>query len=275
MQPPELLLEGAGPGDPKLVTLKVIKALQSAAVILYDALANQALLDYTPADAIKVFAGKRFGCHALSQAMINQLMIDYIFSHKRVVRLKGGDSFVFGRAQVKIEAARQAGIRVKLIPGISSAQAVPASQMIPLTCRGVSEGFWVTTDTTRAGDLSPDIKSAAQSSATVIILMAMNKLEAIVEIFCRNGKSETPVAITQEGTTEKEKIVIGTVKDICLRAQYEGSTNPAVIVVGHVVKLHPALLRLHWSKFQFIHTVPSSKSHRRVTSLSYCFFSME
>lgn len=242
MHTPELILVGAGPGDPDLITLKAIRALQSAAVVLYDALANEALLNYAPPEAVKVFVGKRYGCHALSQAEINQLIIDYAYSHQRVVRLKGGDPFVFGRAQEEINAAREANIQVSVVPGISSALAVPAGQMIPLTCRGVNESFWVTTGTTKTGDLSPDIQLAAQSSATVIILMAMNKLEAIMEVFSQNGKTETSVAIIQEGTTEKEKMVIGKVKDICFRAQYGRFTNPAVIVVGDVVNLHPSLL---------------------------------
>lgn len=238
-----LSLVGAGPGDPDLITVKAIKALQSADVILYDALANEVLLEYAAPHAVKRFVGKRFGCHALSQQEINTLIIEYAYSHGRVVRLKGGDPFVFGRAHEEIEAARAAGIAIEVIPGISSAIAVPASQGIPVTCRGIAESFWVTTGTTQSGDISPDIKLAAQSSATVVILMAMSKLEAIMEIFAAHGKSETPVAIIQNGTTEKEKIVIGSVRDIFFRAQYEGLSNPAIIMVGEVVRLHPSLLK--------------------------------
>src|SRR3954451_12412337 len=202
-------LVGAGPGDTELITLKAIKAIQNADVILYDALANDTLLEYASPHAVKLFVGKRFGCHALSQKEINNLIIDYARSHGRVVRLKGGDPFVFGRAMEEIDAAREAGIEVEVIPGISSALAVPASQMIPLTCRGINESFWVTTGTTQSGEISADIKLAAQSSATVIILMAMSKLEAIMDIFTKYGKSETSVAIIQDGTTPKEKMVIG------------------------------------------------------------------
>ena len=170
--------------------------------------------------------------------MINDLIREYAFSHGRVVRLKGGDPFVFGRAWEEIEAARQAGIEVEVIPGISSVVAVPASQMIPVTCRGISESFWVTTGTTQSGTISADIKLAAQSTATVIILMAMSKLEAIMDIFSECGKAETPVAIIQDGTTEKEKIVIGKVKDIYFRALHAELSNPAIIMVGEVVSLH-------------------------------------
>ena len=238
-----LCLVGAGPGDPELITLKAIKAIKNADVVLYDALANDALLEYASPNAVKLFVGKRYGCHALSQQEINSLIIEYVFSHGRVVRLKGGDPFVFGRAMEEIEVARNAGIPVEVIPGISSALAVPASQMIPLTCRGVNESFWVTTGTTQSGEISGDIKLAAQSSATVIILMAMSKLETIMEIFAEHGKSETPVAIIQDGTTEKEKMVIGKVKDIYYRAQYAAITNPAIIMVGEVVNLHPSLIK--------------------------------
>lgn len=237
-----LFLVGAGPGDPELITLKAINALKNADVILYDALANEALLEHASPHAIKKFVGKRYGCHALSQQEINYLIIEYAASYNNIVRLKGGDPFVFGRAQEEIDTARAAGITVEVIPGISSALAVPASQMIPLTCRGINESFWVTTGTTQDGSISKDIKLAAQSSATVVILMAMSKLEAIMEIFSSHGKEHTPVAIIQDGTTKKEKCIIGTVKDIFFKAQYHNISNPVIIVIGEVVNLHPSLL---------------------------------
>lgn len=243
MSTPILSLVGAGPGDPELITLKAVRIIAAADVILYDALANEELLKHASSNAVKRFVGKRYGCHALSQQEINMLIIEYAFSHGHVVRLKGGDPFVFGRAQEEIEASRAAGIAVQVIPGISSAIAVPASQMIPLTCRGVNESFWVTTGTTQSGEISKDIKLAAQSSATVVILMAMSKLEAIMEIFADNGKSDTPVAIIQNGTTAKEKTVVGKVKDIYFKSQYEELTNPAIIIVGEVVKFHTSQMK--------------------------------
>ena len=115
--------------------------------------------------------------------------------------------------------------------------------MIPLTCRGVNESFWVTTGTTQSGDISSDIKLAAQSSATVIILMAMSKLEAIMDIFMASGKSDTPVAIIQDGTTSKEKMVIGKVKDIVFKSQYARLANPAIIIIGEVVKFHSSHIK--------------------------------
>ncbi|CAN5407105.1 uroporphyrinogen-III C-methyltransferase [soil metagenome] len=235
-----LSLVGAGPGDPELITLKAIKTIASADVILYDALANKDLLQYSSPECIKQFVGKRYGCHALSQQEINNLILEYAKSHGHVVRLKGGDPFVFGRAQEEIDAARSAGIPVQVIPGISSALAVPATQLIPLTCRGINESFWVTTGTTKTGEISSDIHLAAQSSATVILLMAMSKLEAIMDIFTANGRSSTPVAIIQDGTTANEKIVIGTVRDIHFKSAHANLKNPAIIIIGEVVDLHPS-----------------------------------
>lgn len=237
-----LTLVGAGPGDPDLITLKAIKILSAADVILYDALANEALLEHAKPGAILQFVGKRYGCHALSQSEINALIIEMATRHGHVVRLKGGDPFVFGRAQEEIEAARAHGIPVDVVPGISSALAVPASQMLPLTCRGINESFWVTTGTTQSGELSADIELAAKSSATVIILMAMSKLERITDIFKANGKGDTPVAIIQNGTCANEKMVIGTVTDIVFRAEHAGLSNPAIIMIGEVVRLHPSLV---------------------------------
>jgi uroporphyrin-III C-methyltransferase len=239
---PKLTLVGAGPGDPELITIKGIKAIRSADAILYDALASKELLEYASGKAVKEFVGKRYGCHVLSQQEINQRILDLAFSHGHVVRLKGGDPCVFGRAQEEIEAARSQGIKVEIIPGISSIISVPASQMIPITCRGITESFWVTTGTTQSGEVSTDIALAAQSTATVIILMAMSKIEEIMDLFILHGKQETPVAIIQNGTLPDEKIVIGKVNDIVFRAQCEGFSNPAVIVVGEVVRLRTASL---------------------------------
>jgi len=250
----KLILVGAGPGDPDLITVKAIKALQSADVILYDALANETLLDYATNAVEKIFVGKRYGCHALSQQEINYRILEYGARHTIIVRLKGGDPFVFGRAQEEIEAAIEAGMEVEVVPGISSAIAVPASAMIPLTCRGINESFWVVTGTTKSGDLSKDILLAAQSTATIIILMAMSKLESITEIFTRHGKANTPVAIIQNGTTSKAKMVTGKIKDIYFRAQHAELGNPAVIVIGEVVNLNRNLLQKEVIKRVHQHT---------------------
>lgn len=241
MREPRLSLVGAGPGDPELITLKAINTIREANVILYDALVNQELLNYAAKDAILQFVGKRYGCHALSQHEINDLIVEMAHAHGHVVRLKGGDPFIFGRATEEIEAAKRAGIAVSMVPGISSALAVPALQMVPLTSRGTAESLWITTGTTRSGDISADLCLAAQSTATVVILMAMSKLAAIMQIFEDNGKGYTPVAIIQNGTTPEERIITGNVRTIVDMAAAEGFANPAIIVVGEVVEVRAQL----------------------------------
>ncbi len=240
MVQPKLTLVGAGPGDPDLITLKGIKALESADVILYDALANIALLDYARPEALKIFVGKRAGQHYLIQREINQLIVQYAFSHGHVVRLKGGDPFVFGRGQEEKLYALKHGVEVAVVPGISSALAVPATNHIPLTHRGLNESFWVVTGTTRSGHLSQDLALAAQSSATVVILMGMKKLNEIVQLFFSMRGDHEPIAIIQNGTCHNEKAGVGTLKNICEVVKAKQLASPAIIVIGGVVKKYPA-----------------------------------
>ena len=239
---PRLTVVGAGPGDPELITLKAIRALESAHVVLYDALVDSSLLEYAKPLAEKIFVGKRPG-ESHSQDKINQLIVEKAYALGHVVRLKGGDPFVFGRAQEEIEAAESVGMNIEIIPGISSALAVAATNRIPLTCRGINESFWVTTGTKANGEISEDIQWAARSSATVVILMAMSKLETIMDLFCQNGKQDTPVAIIQNGTRPDEKKVFGTVKDIVFRCEAATISNPAIILIGEVVALHPEKIK--------------------------------
>lgn len=243
MKTPKLTLVGAGPGDPELISLKGIKALSQADVVLYDALVNADLLDYAPADSIKVFVGKRLGKCEYAQKDINDLIVYYALHHGHVVRLKGGDPFVFGRGYEEITHARGFHIETQVVPGISSCIAVPELQHIPLTCRGVNESFWVLTGTTMNHELSKDIHLAAQTSATLVILMGMKNLRQIAGIFHACGKSHTPVAIIQQGTWADEKIVVSTMNSIADLVDEQGLSNPAVIVIGEVVSLHPQLVR--------------------------------
>jgi uroporphyrin-III C-methyltransferase len=233
---PKVTLVGAGPGDPDLLTLKGAKALAEANVVLYDALANEELLSYAPKKALKLFVGKRKGCHAYTQDEINQLIVDNALTYGHVVRLKGGDPFIFGRGSEEIEFVESFGIPTFVVPGISSSIAVPASQGISLTKRGVSESFWVITGTTSDRNLSNDVALAAQSTATVVILMGMSKLEQIVALFQKESKGETPVAIIQNGTTPQEKIGVGTIDTIQAVVVENKLSSPAIIVIGEVVK---------------------------------------
>jgi uroporphyrin-III C-methyltransferase len=237
---PKLSLIGAGPGDPELITLKAIKSMETAGVILYDALANPALLEYAQPDAIKVFVGKRAGQHAFQQRKINQMIVEYAYTYGHVVRLKGGDPFVFGRGQEEKEYALKHGLEVEIVPGISSALSVPALQNIPLTSRGANESFWVVTGTTRNGSLSKDIQLAAQSSATVVILMGMKKLKLITALFSKYRSIDEPIAIIQNGTCENEQVGVGCLKNIHSIVTKQQLGSPAIIVIGAVVKAHPA-----------------------------------
>ncbi|WP_134090308.1 uroporphyrinogen-III C-methyltransferase [Olivibacter sp. XZL3] len=237
---PRITLVGAGPGDPELITLKGLKALQDADVVLYDALVGDELLDFIRPTATKVYVGKRSGDHSYSQDAVNRLMVDYALNYGHVVRLKGGDSFVFGRGYEELEFAASKHIPIAIVPGISSSIGVPGLQQIPVTHRGVSESFWVITGTTSAGEVSKDVYQAAQTNATIVVLMGLKKLAEIVDIFKSAGKGSLPVAIIQKGSTQEEKLVLGHVDTIIEKSQKETVTAPALLVFGDVVSLHPS-----------------------------------
>ncbi len=239
----KLTVVGAGPGDVELITLKGVRALESADVVLYDALVSTELLEHAPR-AEKIFVGKRKGCYAYSQEQINELLVQRASLGFHVVRLKGGDPFVFGRGAEEMEYAAGQGIEVALVPGISSSVAVPASQFIPVTKRGLAESFWVVTGTTKNHTLSTDVALAARSNATVVILMGMSKLGEIVQLFQKEGKGELPVAIIQEGTTGNEKVGVGKVSIILDIVREQKLSNPAIIILGEVVRHRQALLEL-------------------------------
>jgi uroporphyrin-III C-methyltransferase len=236
---PRITLVGAGPGDADLITLKGVKALQTADVVLYDALVNDELLELAPAHATKVYVGKRSGDHSYSQDAVNKLMIDYAINYGHVVRLKGGDPFVFGRGFEELDYAASYSIRAEVIPGISSSIGVPGMQHIPVTHRGLSESFWVVTGTTSSHQISPDLYQAAKTNATVVVLMGIHKLAEIVEIFKSEGKSKLPVAVIQSGSTKDEKVAIGIVDTIVEIVEEKKITSPALIIFGDVVSLHP------------------------------------
>lgn len=235
---PKITLVGAGPGDTDLISLKGLKALSTADVVLYDALVDEALLDYIPKTALRVFVGKRASHHAYSQLEINQMMVNYARSHGHVVRLKGGDPFVFGRGGEELEYAAQHDIPTSVVPGISSSIALAGLQGIPLTYRGVSESFWVITGATTAGSVSNDIYTAAQTAATVVVLMGLSKLPEIVKIYQEAGRGKLPIAVIQNGSLPSEKIALGTVDTIEGAVKDQEIGAPAVIVIGEVVAKH-------------------------------------
>ncbi len=235
----KLTIVGAGPGDPELITLKGLKAIENADVILYDALVNPLLLEYSKVGTPKIFVGKRKGIHTFTQDQINDLIVENATKYGNVIRLKGGDPFVFGRGFEEIQYAGKFNISTEYIPGISSSISVLGLQGIPVTHRGSSESFWVVTATTSNGELSGDIQIAAQSTATIVILMGLTKLEEITKIFISQGKQDTAIAIIQKGSLPDENIAIGTMSTILDIVSEKHIAPPAVIVIGNVVKLHP------------------------------------
>lgn len=239
MKAPKLTLVGAGPGDPDLISVKGVKALSSADVVLYDALAHPDLLNYVPEKAIKIFVGKRKGVCQFKQDDINALIVENANKYGHVVRLKGGDPFIFGRGHEELLYAKFFGLETAIVPGISSSYSVPELHGIPLTRRGLNESFWVVTGTTREHELSSDILIAAKSTATIVVLMGMTKLKEITEIFIKEGKENIPVAIIQNGSLPEEKLAIGKINTIVAIVEQNQISSPAVIVIGEVVSLYP------------------------------------
>jgi uroporphyrin-III C-methyltransferase len=243
---PTLSVVGAGLGDPELITLKALKALQQADVVLYDALANEDLLQHCPAHAIRQYVGKRKGAHSMSQDDINALIVHYAQTHQHIVRLKGGDPLVFGRGFEEMMYAAQHGMNVEYIPGVSSAFAAAGLANIPLTYRGTSDSLWVLTGSTVNGIHSQELYRAAQSktNATVVVLMGLEALPTIAEVFAVYGKSELPVAVISNSSLPDEHVVVGTVETIAEQVQNANVRSPAVIVLGAVVGLREQMQEL-------------------------------
>jgi len=231
-------LVGAGPGDPGLLTLAGKEALEQAEVVLFDRLANPELLKWTPEHCLKVPVGKQPGCHAVPQERINALLVEYAQQGRRVVRLKGGDPFVFGRGGEEVSALKAHGIGYRVIPGISSAIAGPAAAGIPVTDRRCSASFRVVTGNAfthhQAGDL--DWADLAAGSDTLVILMGHATVALLAEQLMVHGRaSETPAAVIQEATTPRQKSVTGTLGEIARLAREAHLGSPAIVVVGDVV----------------------------------------
>ncbi len=233
---PELYVIGAGPGDPELITVKAYKVLQRAPVVLYDNLANKQLLDLTPEDCDRIYVGKQpYGSYT-PQEEIHEMIKHFAFTKGMVVRLKGGDPFIFGRGFEEILYARGQGIKTHFIPGITSMQAAGFGD-IPLTHRAISEGIWVITGTKKDGTLSADLDLAMQSNSTVVIYMGMKQLDTIAATYIKAGNGDMPAAIIQHASLPHQKSVKGLVKDLPALAESKKLTFPSIIIIGPVVDL--------------------------------------
>lgn len=233
---PELYVVGAGPGDPELITVKAYKILQKADVVLYDNLANKELLNLCKADCEQIYVGKQPYGEYTPQEKIQELIKEKALEKGLVVRLKGGDPFIFGRGFEEILFARQHGILTHFIPGISSMQAI-GFEDIPLTHRSVSESVWIVTGTKKDGALSKDLNLAMQSNATVVIYMGMKKMEEIAATYISAGKGDTPAAIIQHASLPHSKNAKGKVKDLMALADSKQISYPALIIIGNVVEV--------------------------------------
>ena len=236
IQNPELFVLGAGPGDPELMTMKGYRVLQEANVILYDNLANKELLAISRDDCEKVYVGKQPYGDYTPQETIHELIKHYAFTKGNVVRLKGGDPFIFGRGFEEIIYARQHGITTHYIPGVTSMQA-SGLEDIPLTHRQVSESVWMVTGTKKDGSLSADLTCAMHSNATVVIYMGMKKLAEIASAYINAGKGDIPAAIIQHASLPNQKSAKGKVSDLVSIAADNQLTYPAIIIIGDVVNV--------------------------------------
>ena len=238
----KVYLTGGGCGDAGLLTLRALEVLRSCDIVVYDSLVSEELLKWTAPDCDKIYVGKRYGSHAMKQSEINALLVDKAQAGKTVVRLKGGDPYVFGRGGEEFLAVTGAGIECEEIPGISSAIAVPAAAGIPVTHRGLAAGVTIVTGTAATDGqegLKLDFDTLARVEGTLVILMGMHHLKEIAEGLISAGKGkDTPCAVVMEGTTERQRCLRSTLDRIDAEVLEQGFTSPAVIVIGEVAGLN-------------------------------------
>ncbi|RLJ70455.1 uroporphyrinogen-III C-methyltransferase [Hydrogenivirga caldilitoris] len=228
----KVYLVGAGPGDPELLTLKAHRILKEADVVLYDALINREILRFTKPDCLKIYVGKRDGEHSLPQEEINELLYRFSRSYKIVVRLKGGDPFVFGRGGEELLYLREKGVEVEVVPGITSAVAAPSSTSIPVTHRGIASSFAVVTGHPNRGI---NWENFAKVDTLVILMGVKNRREIAKELIRAGRDPNEPVAFIEKATTPEQREVFTTLREL---AQNPPEVNPpAVMVVGEVVEI--------------------------------------
>jgi len=240
----KVYLLGAGPGDPGLMTLKGKGLLECADVVIYDALVSPAILDMINPQAEKINAGKRMGRHSLLQEQTTQLLIEKAQAHAMVVRLKGGDPFIFGRGGEEMADLVQAGISVEVVPGITSGIAAAAYAGIPLTHRLYSSSVSFVTGHEAIGKYKPKVnwQAIAHGSETIVIYMGIHNLPYIVEQLSEAGLDlHTPIALVRWGTRPEQEELIGTLTTILQQVEETGFTAPAIAVIGYVVNMHSVL----------------------------------
>ena len=237
-------LVGAGPGDPELLTLRAARLLAEAEVIVYDHLVSDPILELGRSDALRIYAGKERGNHTLPQGDLNQLLVRLAREGKRVVRLKGGDPFVFGRGGEEVEALAAAGIPFEVVPGITAACGIAAYAGIPLTHRDYANSCLFVAGHLKDGSVDLDWDFLARPGRTLVVYMGLVGLPTLCRELVAHGVPETtPAAIVQHGTTNSQRTVVGTLADLPQLSRAAQLAPPTLIIVGDVVRLHS---RLAW-----------------------------
>ena len=235
-------LIGAGPGDPELLTLRAVRLLQRADVVVYDNLVSADVLDFLPAGAERIYAGKRRNEHTMRQEQINALLVKLAGEGKRVVRLKGGDPFIFGRGGEELQTLAAHGVSFEVIPGVTAASGVSSYAGIPLTHRDYAQTCLFVTGHLKDGTADLDWHSLVRPNQTVVIYMGLSGLPDICQRMVHHGApADLPVAVVQDGSTRTQKVVTGTLSTIAERVSAQKLKSPSLTIIGNVVKLHAEL----------------------------------
>lgn len=238
-------LVGAGPGDPELLTLRAARRIAEADAIVYDQLVGEAILDLAKPTALRIYAGKKAGNHALPQEEINQLLVDLARRGLKVVRLKGGDPFIFGRGGEEMQELVACGIGCEIVPGVTAAAGMAASTGIPLTHRDHAQTVVFATGHLKEGTVDLDWPALARPHQTVVVYMGLGALEIICAELVAHGLSAvTPAAVVHAATTPRQRIVTSTLAELPAAVRAAGLKTPSLIVVGTVVELHPLLMQV-------------------------------
>ena len=241
-QPGEVYLVGAGPGDPDLLTFRALRLMQKADVVVYDNLVSKPILELTRREATRIYAGKKRAEHAMPQEEINELLVRLAKQGKRVLRLKGGDPFIFGRGGEEIETLAEHGILFQIVPGITAASGVSAYAGIPLTHRDHAQSCIFVTGHLKDGSMNLDWEALARPKQTIVVYMGLSGLATLCAELIEHGMSHnTPAAIVQQGTTQNQRVVTGTLATLPGLTQLEKLQAPTLIIIGGVVTLREKL----------------------------------
>ena len=241
-QPGCVYLVGAGPGDAELLTLRAVRLLQRADVVVYDNLVSTEVLDFLPAGAQRIYAGKRRNEHTMRQEQINALLVKLAREGKQVIRLKGGDPFIFGRGGEELQTLAAHGVAFEVVPGVTAASGVSSYAGIPLTHRDYAQTCLFVTGHLKDGTADLDWPSLVRPNQTVVIYMGLSGLPDICQKMMAHGApSELPVAVVQDGSSRTQAVVTGCLSNIAERVSSKKLQSPSLTIIGNVVKLHSEL----------------------------------